>query len=504
MDTLQTIIQTLSEEDKKACIYFIQRQGRKSKRKDVALFRLLDSKQTLGSKRIQAKLYPEKTKPDAYHALRKRLMRNLTDFILLKRMGEDTSTVSVTMGMISLATYLFDQQADKLAWRYLQKAEKLATEHEQYDLLNNIYNLMIEYADREYAEDLMLTIEKHRQNKALADEDERASIANSVIKLKLREVRLKGIDLNFDQTIVEVLNQYQLTEAIKQRAKLFFNLMSIARSSVLARKDYFAFEPYIIEHYHQFEAQVGFAAQQQDYQLQLLYMMAHVTYRNKHFSQSVAYLDDLSAAFSPKSKGLYTRFYARHTLLLAANYTFLNRLDEAIGLLEDLLQKPAVPISTKDSLNAYFNLGIYYVLRQDYRQAVKCVHQIQHSDTWLSKKMGMEWVVRKNLSELLLQYELGNMDLVLQRLANVERKYADMIALKEYAKAKTYMYFLKKMASQTEQVRLPDLYDEIQTLFPFLPFEQEDIQEVFFYAWLKAKALGKAYYEVLLELIEQE
>ena len=36
----------------------------------------------------------------------------------------------------------------------------------------------------------------------------------------------------------------------------------------------------------------------------------------------------------------------------------------------------------------------------------------------------------------------------------------------------------------------------------FLTFEEEDIQEVFFYAWLKSKALKRPYYEVLLEMLE--
>ena len=34
----------------------------------------------------------------------------------------------------------------------------------------------------------------------------------------------------------------------------------------------------------------------------------------------------------------------------------------------------------------------------------------------------------------------------------------------------------------------------------FVPVEQEDLQSISFYAWLKARILKRRYYEVLLEL----
>lgn len=501
MDNLRTIIHTLNEDDQKEFIYFIQRQGKKHKRKDVALFHLLKGKKELKLRHIQAKLYPEKANAAAYHALRKRLMRQLIDFIMLKRMGEDRTNASVIMGMISLSTYLFDQQINNLAWRYLKKAEKLALEHEHYDLLNNLYKLMIEYADKEEADDLYETIKKYEANKLLADEDERASMANSVIKLKLKEVRQKGKDLNFDRNIEEVLEAYQLKTAVHRRAGLFYKLMSIARSAVLVRKDYYAFETYIIEQFEQFEANVGFSPHHQEYRLELLYMIAHVLYRNKRFSESLEYLKQLETALDPKSKGLYIRFYARYILLQAANYTFLNRLDTAIQLLENLLSQPPFKLSIKTTLNARFNLGIYYTLRQDYRKAIKCSLEMTHSDTWMAKKMGKEWVVRKNLSELLLQYDLGNYQIVGQRLKHFRKKYTDMMELPEYSKAKIYLHFLQKLLDERETLSYIAFHEEIMNSFPFLTFEEEDIQEVFFYTWLKSKAAQLPYYEVLLDML---
>lgn len=259
MDDLKIIINTLSAEDKKDFGYFIQRQKKKKNRKDYELLKLLQSKKNLTSTELIAQLYPDEPNAVAYYALRKRLMQQLTDFVVLKRMEEDPTAASSVMGLISLANYLFDVRADRLAWVNLRKAEKMALLNEQFDLLNAVYNLQIAKADNEFADNLEEIITKRNHNKQIADEDERASIANSLIKIRLYEASQQGRDLKFDAVIKEVLITYGLIEAISLRPSLFYKLMSIARSAVLARKDFYAFEPFIIEQYKRVEETYGFS-----------------------------------------------------------------------------------------------------------------------------------------------------------------------------------------------------------------------------------------------------
>ena len=283
MDNLKTIIDTFSKEDQREFTAFVKRQRKTKNRKDLELFRILKQNKSYKPKDIVNLLYPESNNKVAYHALRKRLMRHVTDFVVLKRMEEDSSTTSSIMGLISLARYLFDKGRERLAWMFLNKAEKSALEAEMFDLLNTIYNLQIERSQGEFADDLDEVIAKYELNKQKADIDERANIANSVIKQRLERIRLGGQEIDFDQNIQDVLNKYNLTEAVTQRPRLLYNLMSIARSAVLVKKDYYDFAPYIIQQYKQLEKNHGFATSQQYYKLGLLYMIAHVLYRSKRF-----------------------------------------------------------------------------------------------------------------------------------------------------------------------------------------------------------------------------
>ena len=45
-----------------------------------------------------------------------------------------------------------------------------------------------------------------------------------------------------------------------------------------------------------------------------------------------------------------------------------------------------------------------------------------------------------------------------------------------------------------------ELVDRVANIPPFISSEREDLQVLSFYAWLRARTLGRPYYEVLLEL----
>ncbi len=500
MDDLKTTLDTLDEEDKQALAAFIQRQKQKKHRKDLELLRLLQLQKPLTSEQIIAKLYKNEPNPVAYYALRKRLMRHLADFIMLRRMEEDTTASAPIMGMLALARYLFEVRLDKLAWAYLRKAEKLAQTNEQYDLLNTIYNLQIDKAGNEFADELDHIITKRNHNKLSADEEERANIANSIINKRLQDVRRQGSDMHFNRIIQEVLKEYGLSEAVSKRPALLYKLMSIARSAILASKDFLSFEPYIISQYQETEQQYGFSKANQYYKLSLLYMIAHVLYRNKKFTASADYLEQLKVGLEGEGKGHYAYFYPRYVFLRVANLIFLRRNDEAIKLMEQLLQKTSLALSTRDELTAKLALSFSYFTQQAYGKANRVLMGIKRSDKWCEGKMGREWVLKKNLGELIIQFELGNTDLLLNKLRSIERVFKDLLQDPNYSNVNRYLALIKFLVDNPDAVTRPAFIQHVEETLEYTTFERTDIQAISFYAWLKAKMLSRTYYDVLLEL----
>jgi hypothetical protein len=502
MDDLKTTLETLNEEDRRELGIFIQRQKKKKSRKDLDLYKMLLQEKHYKPEQLIDRLYPEDPNPVAYYALRKRLTRHLTDFIMLKRMEEDSTAAATIMGLLSLARYLFDARVERLAWSYLAKAEKLAAANEQYDLLNTIYNLQIEKSDSAYAEDLGQIIARRNQNKIAADEDERANIASSIITQRLQAVRRQGRDLHFDKIIQEVLQLYNLTEAVSKRPSLLYKLMSIARSAVLARKDFLSFEPYIISQYQETERKHGFIKAHQYYKLSLLYMIAHVLYRNKKFGESVHYLAELNNCLTGEGKSHYATFYPRYIFLMVANLVFLRCNDEAVALMEKLLYKSKVNLSQRDLLTAQLGLSFNYFAQGAFGKANRLLLGIKRSDKWLESTMGREWVLKKKMGELILQYELGNEDLVLNRIRAFERTFKDLLQEDAYHNVKQYLQLIKHMVDQPAAVAGAVFFEKVEQSLEFDSFENTDIQAMSFYAWLKSKMLHRPYYDVLLELAQ--
>jgi hypothetical protein len=68
---------------------------------------------------------------------------------------------------------------------------------------------------------------------------------------------------------------------------------------------------------------------------------------------------------------------------------------------------------------------------------------------------------------------------------------------------KQFIQLIKLLFKDPNLVSKPDFMDKVDGTLQFLPFEEEDLQAVSFYAWLKSKMTKKGYYETLLSLTNE-
>ncbi len=504
MDHLESIATALSAEHRKEFVQYLHQLPSRQKRKDVELFQLLTEPKSSrkNTVQIQTALYGKTANAAAYHTLRQRLLQKLAGFLVLKmRENDPFATVWVTESL-AVSRYLFEQGVEKTAWAMLRKAEKIAQIHEQYDLLNTIYHFQLEKSDSDYADDLQEIIRKRNTNKPLCDEEERTIIALALITDQLNKAKQAGHTPDFEAIIQDILQQNQLQEVATQRPTMLYKLVMIARSTVVVRKEYHTFEPYVIQQYEQMQQNNRFAPRHQFIQLQLLYIIAQTLFRTRKFQQSLAYLAQLKANLIPSQQRAYQQFYPKYVLLSAANNIYDNRREEAIAALEDLLESQRNQLTIKDALNAQMNLAFYYFQQENYSKASRLLLTIPHSDQWCQKKMGKEWVLKKNLSEVIIQYEFGNIDLVLNKIRSIESQFTRL--LQGSRNLRSYLEFVKQLVENPEKLTPQQFNFRINATFEFLPVEQENLQAMHFYAWLKAKMLQQNYYDVLLELVHTE
>ena len=516
MDDLRTTLLTLSPDERRDFGVFIQRQRRKAAgRQDSRLYELLVQVKPLTAPQLIAKLYPDEPNPVAYYALRKRLLRHLTDFLLLRQRQLDTTAAASVRGLLSLAQYLFEARIPRLAWSTLRKAEKLARDNEQYEPLNAVYNLQIQYANSPHAEPLDEIIARRHINKKAADEEERANIADSLLRQRLHESRARGrATVSVDAILQNILTEYDLQEAFARSPSLLSRLMSIARNAMLVRRDFTSFAVFIERCYNLMERRHGFAPAQRGHQLKLLYMLAHALYRSRRFAESVAYLEKGKVIMVGASGRQFSEFGPRFTFLLAANYAFLHRNAESIGLLETTLRN-AQGLSLTDDLTVRLQLTFHYFAEGQFAKANHTLLSLARTDHWLEQHLGLEWMLNRNIGEMLIQVELDNTELALGRLRAIERTIRELFPVipadvdtgteavpvgGPYYPVLVYLGLVRELLEKPHTHHDSHFINRVTHLPPFISQEREDLQVLSFYAWLRARTLGRPYYEVLLEL----
>ncbi len=500
IDNIRDIVRSLTEDEKKEFRAFINRQRVRKNRKDLDLFEIMCEDEVYKARDIVERLYG-KINMNAYHSIRKRLLKHLMDFVVIKRMDMDTTASSSVMGLLSISQFLFDNSNNRTAWHYLVKAEELAINNELYDLLDNIYNVQIANASDANAPELNRIIERWKENKRLADEDERANVAATIMKMELSKAKLNADTLDLEKEVAAVMKEYNLDEATIERPKLLYNILSIVRSAVLVQKQYFKFEPLVIEKFEQVKSSIGFQKKDHFYKLSILYMICHVLYRNRKFDEALVYLEEFLENIQQYNRSYYVLFYPKYALLYSATRSYMGYNEMAIKILEETFEKDVDKFAINHKLDMKLNLAVYYFQQEDYRSANKVLHSFQHTDGWCQKKMGKEWVARKNLIEIIVQFEMGNVEIALNRIRSFERLYADFLKLPMYARTKTFLGFIKVCIDKPYWISTEEFTETVTATIERWPFEQEDLQAMAFFCWLKAKMLKKGYYQVLVETV---
>ncbi|PCI96497.1 MAG: hypothetical protein COB15_10040 [Flavobacteriales bacterium] len=497
MDKLQELVNTLSEDDKREFRIFINRQKSKKQRKDLDLFELINNQTPV--KIIQEKLYKTPNKV-AYHTLRKRLLKHLTDFIVLKQIDSDTTATSSIAGLVSLATYLFKQKSEDFGWRTLEKAEQIAIENEHYELLNNIYHLQIDESNSEFSPDINTIYEKWKNNKQLVDENEKANIAYNFIKKELNNIRIKGEDKDLEKIITKLLKKYGINDLVYQRPHILYKVLDLTRRVMLSKKDFYNFEPYIIKTYEKLESSFGFSKRNHFYKINILYMISHILYRNRRFEESNKYLKEMLSGMNEYNKSYYQQFYPKYIMLQAANFTYLNKNEKSITLLSNVKENELKKMTTVEQFNIKINLVVYYFNQAEYKKANTIIQTLNHSDNWLEKKMGVEWVLKKNLIEIILQFELGNIDIVLNRIRSFELNFSNLFNHPLYKRVNLFVQTIKTTIDTPDIMQSQVFIENVKETLVRQDSEQEDLQAMAFYAWLKAKMMKLNYYDVLLDI----
>ena len=500
VDQLKSVIISLTEDEKKEFRVFTQRQRSKDKRRDLELFEIIAEYPEKKPKDIIHELYNSENR-EAYNMLRKRLIKQLIDFVALKRMDEDETAAAKVMGMLSLSQHLFSRDLPQIGWSYLKKSEDLAYKSELHDLMDNIFNLQIEQWHPEFAPDIETIVHKLEENGRQAKQDEKVNVLAARIRYLLHKHKTGSLDEDLSVSIRKLFYDTGISHTFSKKPNHLLKILSIIRIGVLVEKDFSRFEPMIIEEFEKVENDGGFTKRNVQIRIELLYMIAHVLYRNRNFERCLKYLQELKKAISSQNKSLIGKFYPKYILLYASAKSYLGFNQESVKLIEGYILNFENRLSKRYILDLKLNLTVFYFQNQEYYKANQVLLTIHHSDKWCEKKMGKEWMLRKNLVDVINQYERENYEIALSRLNGIERSFSKLLSTTMYSRVKTFIGLIKYLINYPEEVATESFFQKVDDKIERLPTDQEDLLAMAFYCWLKAKMQKQPYYQVLVQTV---
>lgn len=484
MKAIIAILSTLTEDEKQEFLLLLRRRNRRTDVKSEKLFKLIDTNETVD---LDIKLYGKPAR-NAFHALCKRLQDGLIDFVASKSFAGETSEELEILKLLLASRIFFEKKLHKLAFKTLEKAERMALPLDLYSILNEIYHTKIQYAHLNDNWLLEVIIDASEANMKLYQQEFLLNQAYAVIKLRLKDVKDDSVREIVQGTFSEF--QIEVNKALTYRS--LFQLMEITASAAKIQSDYYSISPFMIELYDIISEKSNLKSKHRYYHLSILNLLAITNFRNKKFDDSMRFAEEMELEMQKENLGYQKLFSEKLTILKGLNYNYTGQHAKAIDLLM---------VFKNDSLNVKLLIIMCLFQQNEFSNAYQLFKNLSHSDAWYEKKMGWVWVIKKNLIEILLLTELDKLDLVLLRLQQFKRKFSKQLQASGEERVLTFVKLISQYYENPGQVLTKEFKDTVEVSFNWLGKEQEDIFVMSYYAWLKAKMEGENIYETTLKLV---
>jgi len=335
MIALKSIIDTLNTEDQQKFTLYLEQKNKRKDAKNIKLFKLLVKGED-NSKSICNQLY-NTTQSNAYHALRKRLFQSLIDFTANKNLEDENSVdMQIIKYILASRTYLL-QKNYAIAYKILDKAERLADEQLLFPILNEIYHTKIQYAPNYSKIDLEALIIKQKENQKKHQLEDQLNVVYAKLKFVLKAISYKGEIVNFENILKNTLKDHNIILNEHLSFKSLYQILAIANISAFITTQYFEIEDFVLKSYNILKKKKE-TDKQLYYQIHIVYIIANTLFRNKKFNTSLHYIDEMKQLMLLKRGLYYKNFILKKTLVEALNLNYNNHQEEAINLIESLAE----------------------------------------------------------------------------------------------------------------------------------------------------------------------
>ena len=492
MDLLKEILITFSTKKKREFEKFLVRKRPSEDRRDITVLNELF--QYYNSNRKENLVQKGKQK---YHAIRKRLTKELIRFIILQNVSNELSAKD-SEGLLNLAKHFIELNKYGVAWFLLEKEEKKCEETKNYLLNMKIQRLKLEIlpyfpqADFDLLKNKLLQLQQ-----AQAKEDE-----FQLYFIQIRNMfaeKLEQGDVEFSNPIIsKAIEQYSNIKNEKNTPKIQLKIIEILRAEYGVKKNFVGLAKELKEYYKQLnfsqEERISFSNSMANIE----YIMAYTMLGIRDFGEARIHLKNLKRLME-KSDLVNLNYIGKYIAISSFLKIFENKILEAIFLIHDAVEKYGVKMPEREINNLKLNQAAFHCLAREFKQSNKILLEFNKSDGYYQKTMGREWVIRKEMIRAVVQLELNNIDISETIVLNVESKHNELFEKKQFMLVKPFIVAMKLFINNPEKAT-EEALNQIESEGGLDKHKMfRDPRIIVFYAWLRGKFSNRDSSIVLME-----
>ncbi len=484
MDTISELIDVLTPKQQEGFVSYLKARNKRHDARNIALF-----KSHLKGHN------PRKKLTGADHALNMRLKDRLLDFLANTSFEHDAGQQVAIIKLILVGRKLMQHGKYKMGFKILQKADAMATELTHYSLRGEILHTLIQFSYREEVEDQQELLEEFEKNQNAQLAEERLNMAYAVIRRQFHENQSEGEALA--SLVTEVYEQYQIPDEIGYSFKSLYQIAQIADLAGALSSNYHSIDLFFVDKVDALANgpldNKGFLS----YHIDVLFLIANIYFRQLKFEASIRFLERMHQQMKRYDAFLFEQKRIQHDTLLALNLNYMGKPEEAMEMLNALLDLN----EEVGLLNCRLARIMIFFQQGDLKSAKTGYADFQRTDNWYLNRIGADWVMKKNLMEILLYIELGDVDYADSRMRSFLRKYKEMLGYLKETQAMTFVYLVQQYYRFPDRVQSQEFKEKVAHEIAWKPRAETDIFIMSFLAWLKSKMMGESLYDATLKYV---
>jgi tetratricopeptide (TPR) repeat protein len=502
MESLFTIIKNLKKEEIRNFKVFTNRFNRADEIKIATLFDLIRTSKEDDEKPLVKKIFPHD--PDnfnAFYRLKNRLKTELEKSLLNLHHNLDEKT---TINNLITLSSIFNYKAQyELSFHYLKKAEKLAEQNEFFDLLDFVYNELINLSYNYNDINPLEYIEKKRENTQRSLMMMQANHDIAAIRYRLMKTNYNKMSEDIQSTLERIVSELNVAKEIYDLPNVRLKIHFCVRNILLQNKDFKSLEAYMIDSLKQFEEGGFFNKNTHRIKITILTWIVNTLTINRKWDEALQYTQMLYDELQKYNKLHYDTFIWTYYQSLITNYMSSGKIKEAMELLDQIREMPNHKNNPVYEFAIYVNLSLCHYFLGQYSTAIKTLSHLLTRDVY--PKLSSEMQYSLAMVESIIHYDNDNHDYVGYRLTELRRQFRSLLKTQAFQEEKTFQKILLALVNKPAPFKNKAVVQSIENFVKSSSGLQVGSSKHIDYGiWLSAKLHKKPYYDSLMDSLKNQ